>query len=204
MRSDSACRESFSTSAQSVLSSGLSVPGWSGGALGQAVSKRPARTAKNLGFIGIGAVVFQKAMPNSRQHSSARARHTMYYALRRFLESEGYQEVETPSLVPAPGMEPHIDPFAVQFTARMESGPARLLYLITSPEYAMKRLLADGSGPNFQICKAFRNGEISATHNPEFTLLELYRPREDYRRMMSDLERAWRRSRRNSRPVSSS
>ena len=114
----------------------------------------------------------------------------MYDALRRFLESEGYQEVETPSLVPAPGMEPHIDPFAVPFSARMESGPSRLLYLITSPEYAMKRLLADGFGPIFQICKAFRNGEISATHNPEFTLLELYRPGDDYRRIMSDLERA--------------
>jgi len=114
----------------------------------------------------------------------------MYDALRRFLQSEGYQEVETPSLVPAPGMEPHIDPFAAPFSAGMESGPSRLLYLITSPEYAMKRLLADDFGPIFQICKAFRNGEISATHNPEFTLLELYRPREDYRRMMSDLERA--------------
>jgi elongation factor P--(R)-beta-lysine ligase len=114
----------------------------------------------------------------------------MYAALRRFLESEGYEEVETPSLVPAPGMEPHIEAFAVPFTPQMMPGQERLLYLITSPEYAMKRLLADGFGPIFQICKAFRDGEISASHNPEFTLLELYRPGVDYRGIMSDLERA--------------
>lgn len=114
----------------------------------------------------------------------------MYRALRRFLESEGYREVETPALVPAPGMEPHIDAFEVRFTAPASGESSRLRYLITSPEYAMKRLLAEGFGPIFQICKAFRNGEISATHNPEFTLLELYRPGADYVRTMSDLERA--------------
>ena len=114
----------------------------------------------------------------------------MYGALRRFLEAEGYQEVETPALVPAPGMEPHIDAFSVVFRPQMGVGGPRPLYLITSPEYAMKRLLADGFGPIFQICKAFRNGEISTAHNPEFTLLELYRPEADYARIMSDLERA--------------
>ncbi len=129
-------------------------------------------------------------MPNSRQWSSSAARQEVYAALRTFLASEGYQEVETPALVGAPGMEPHIDAFAVPFAPQMGIGRSRSLYLITSPEYAMKRLLADGSGPIFQICKAFRNGELSPTHNPEFTLLEMYRPQADYRRIMSDLERA--------------
>ena len=54
----------------------------------------------------------------------------------------------------------------------------------------MKRLLADGMGPIFQICKVFRNGEVTAAHNPEFTMLEFYRPDADYRDIMDHLERA--------------
>jgi lysyl-tRNA synthetase class 2 len=115
---------------------------------------------------------------------------TLHKALRRFFEGEGYEEVETPLLVPAPGMEPHIRAFEVPFLPETERGQARTLYLHTSPEYAMKRLLAEGSGPIFQICRVFRNGEVSRTHNPEFTLLEFYRPNADYRAIMHDLERA--------------
>ncbi len=114
----------------------------------------------------------------------------MYAALRRFFRSQGYEEVETPILVPAPGMEPHITAFSVPYAPEMDPGRARSLYLHTSPEYAMKRLLASGSGPIFQICKAFRNGELSRMHNPEFTLLEFYRPGSDYSHIMQDLELA--------------
>jgi lysyl-tRNA synthetase class 2 len=112
----------------------------------------------------------------------------MYAALRSFFGSVGYLEVETPQLVPTPGMEVHIDPFEVRFTPQTDVGRARSLYLHTSPEYAMKRLLADGSGPLFQIARVFRNGEVSAQHNPEFTLLEFYRPHADYQAIMLDLE----------------
>ena len=127
-------------------------------------------------------------MPNPSQWAAARARQLLQRAVRAQLEGLGYQEVETPLLVPAPGMEPHIRAFEVPFVPETDLGRARTLYLHTSPEYAMKRLLADGAGPIFQICKVFRNGEVSPTHNPEFTMLEMYRPHADYRAIMDDLE----------------
>jgi lysyl-tRNA synthetase class 2 len=96
--------------------------------------------------------------------------------------------VETPTLVPAPGMEPHLSPFQAPFHPE-RGGPPRPLWLITSPEYAMKRLLADGFERIFQLSRVFRDGELSATHNPEFTMLEFYRAGTDYRGIMEDLER---------------
>jgi lysyl-tRNA synthetase class 2 len=69
-------------------------------------------------------------------------------------------------------------------------GPARPLWLQNSPEYAMKRLLADGFQRIYQLARVFRNGELSRTHNPEFTMLELYRAGTDYRGIMADTERA--------------
>ncbi|QRK13835.1 EF-P lysine aminoacylase GenX [Archangium violaceum] len=129
-------------------------------------------------------------MPNQLQWRSAAARQALYGALRRFFTQLGYLEVDTPLLVPTPGMEPHITAFESPFVPETDVGQRRTLYLHTSPEYAMKRLLADGAGPIFQICKVFRNGEVSRTHNPEFTMLEFYRPRADYHAIMADLEGA--------------
>src|SRR4051794_20469884 len=129
-------------------------------------------------------------MPNRKQLSVALSRQSLYAALRTFLTGAGYAEVETPLLVPAPGMEPHITAFEAGYVPETGVGRPQTLYLHTSPEYAMKRLLADGSGPIFQICKVFRNGEISPTHNPEFTMLEFYRTEADYHRIMDDLEGA--------------
>lgn len=129
-------------------------------------------------------------MPDRKQLSAARARQRLYAALRTFFTAQGYDEVETPLLVPCPGMEPHITAFEVPFVPETDVGARRTLYLHTSPEYAMKRLLADGSGPIFQLCKVFRNGEVSKTHNPEFTMLEFYRPNVDYSEIMRDLENA--------------
>jgi lysyl-tRNA synthetase class 2 len=129
-------------------------------------------------------------MPNPIRWRAAVGRQALYAALRRFFASRGYLEVETPLLVPTPGMEPHIQAFETPFIPETELGRARSLYLHTSPEYAMKRLLAQGAGPLFQICKTFRNGEVSRTHNPEFTMLEFYRPHADYHAIMEDLEQA--------------
>jgi lysyl-tRNA synthetase class 2 len=117
----------------------------------------------------------------------ARARARLSAAVRALLGARGYEEVETPCLVPAPGMEPHVDAFEAAF--RPEGGGApRPLWLHTSPEYAMKRLLADGLERTFQLARVFRNGEVSGTHNPEFTMLELYRAGADAEGIMADVE----------------
>jgi lysyl-tRNA synthetase class 2 len=120
--------------------------------------------------------------------ANARARARLQAEARAALGAMGYEEVETPCLVPAPGMEPHIQAFEAAFVP--EGGGDRTpLFLHTSPEYAMKRLLAAGLPRVFQLARVFRNGEVSPTHNPEFTMLELYRAGTDYRGVMDDLER---------------
>jgi lysyl-tRNA synthetase class 2 len=117
----------------------------------------------------------------------ARKRAELQAAVRAFLAARGYEEVETPCLVPAPGMEPHVAAFEAPFVPEGGGAP-RPLWLHTSPEYAMKRLLADGFPRTFQLARVFRNGEVSATHNPEFTMLELYRAGADAEGIMQDLE----------------
>lgn len=104
-----------------------------------------------------------------------RRRAAVTAAVRRFFTEKGYLEVETPLWVPAPIPEAHIDP--------LEAGTG---YLQASPELCMKRLLAAGSGPIFQITKAFRKGERGAKHIPEMTLLEWYTPHADYESLMAD------------------
>ena len=122
------------------------------------------------------------------QRRNARARARLAAAVRSGLSAMGYEEVETPCLVPAPGMEPHLDAFLAPFRAEV-GGPERPLWLATSPEYAMKRLVADGLGRIFQLARVFRNGELSPIHNPEFTMLEFYRAGAEYRGLMADTER---------------
>jgi lysyl-tRNA synthetase class 2 len=121
------------------------------------------------------------------RREAVRARARLSAEVRRFFTSRLYEEVETPCLVPAPGMEPHIAAFRAPFVPE-GSGEERPLWLHTSPEYAMKRLLAEGFERVFQLARVFRNGEVSATHNPEFTMLELYRAGTGYGGIMEDVE----------------
>ncbi len=96
---------------------------------------------------------------------------------RAFFESRGYIEVETPLIVPSPGLDIHLDAFSVEER-----------YLSTSPEYQMKRLLSEGSTRIFQISKAFRRNEFGSRHNPEFTILEFYRANANVDAIMRDTE----------------
>lgn len=95
--------------------------------------------------------------------------------IRLFFEQRGVLEVETPLLSQAAVSDVNLHSFKTHF--RM-SGDKKdtTMYLITSPEYHMKRLIASGSGAIYQICRCFRNEEAGRIHNPEFTMLEWYRP----------------------------
>jgi lysyl-tRNA synthetase class 2 len=103
-----------------------------------------------------------------------RRRAALTRAVRGFFHDRGYQEVETPYAVPAPGEEVHLRPVATR--RNHPDGTPEPLWLHTSPEFAMKRLLVAGAGPIFQFARVWRNGEGGALHAPEFTMLEWYRP----------------------------
>ncbi len=108
--------------------------------------------------------------------------------MRRYFAEKGVLEVETPLLASATTPDPNIPSFSTAAAnAGEQSRYHSCRYLSTSPEFAMKRLLAAGSGPIYQICKAFRQGELGRLHNPEFTLLEWYRPGFDHHRLMDEV-----------------
>lgn len=105
--------------------------------------------------------------------------------IRAFFESRGVLEVETPVMAAATVTDPNIESLAVDYHGPDGDGPR--FWLQTSPEYPMKRLLAAGSGPIYQIARVFRNGERGPHHNPEFSLLEWYRPGFGYRDLISEV-----------------
>jgi elongation factor P--(R)-beta-lysine ligase len=107
----------------------------------------------------------------------------MLKTARAFFEDRGVLEVETPILSAAAVSDPQIESLATQIAGL----PGRR-YLCPSPEYAMKRLLAAGSGDIYQICKVFRDAERGRWHNPEFTMIEWYRVGLDDSALMSEVE----------------
>jgi lysyl-tRNA synthetase class 2 len=114
------------------------------------------------------------------------ARARLLGRIRQFFAEAGVLEVETPVCSRYATTDPAIESLRTRYT-----GPGAAqgvpMSLQTSPEFPMKRLLAAGSGPIYQICRVFRDGELGPRHNPEFTLLEWYRPGFDHRALMDEV-----------------
>ncbi|MGA3291606.1 MAG: EF-P lysine aminoacylase EpmA [Candidatus Microgenomates bacterium] len=108
--------------------------------------------------------------------------------IRAFFKGRGFREVFTPVLVPIPSIEPNLEVFETEL--RTSLGKRRQGFLIMSPEFSIKKLLAAGIGNCFEITKCFRNEEeVSSLHNPEFTMIEWYRINATYRNVMEDFEK---------------
>ena len=116
--------------------------------------------------------------------TTLKARADLLATIRQFFSARNILEVDTPLLA----KYSVTDPYMQALTADNPIGATERYFLQTSPEYAMKRLLASGSGPIYQLCKAFRKGEAGGYHNPEFTMLEWYRPDFNHYQLMDEVE----------------
>ena len=125
-----------------------------------------------------------------RENLAARGR--ILNAVRNFFADEGFSEVETPALQVSPGLEPHLRAFATVLDDPRD-GTSKPRYLHTSPEFAMKKLLAGGMTRIWQLAHVFRDGERGATHHPEFSMIEWYRAGATYLDLMDDCEKLLRR-----------
>ncbi len=124
--------------------------------------------------------------PNVDWHPSAtlsalRLRAKIIAKIRAFFAKNNILEVTTPLLTDKGVTDPYLKNFQVPVDDQ-------ILYLQTSPEYAMKRLLCAGSGPIYQICQAFRFGDSGTCHQPEFTMLEWYRPNFEHMQLMDEID----------------
>ncbi len=109
-------------------------------------------------------------------------------AVRSFFDDQEFYEVETPILQVSPVMDTHIHGFKTEVLGT-DLKHARDMYLHTSPEFAMKKLMVSGIPKMYQICHVFRNGEGSSLHSPEFTMIEWYRANAGYEDIMDDCVR---------------
>lgn len=114
-----------------------------------------------------------------------KSRNRVIRAIRGWFDAGGFMEVDTPILQLSPGMEVHLNAFETEFESYNHTD-RRKLYLHTSPEFAMKKLLAESLPRIFQFAHVFRNEVVSKTHYPEFTMLEWYRAGADYSALMDD------------------
>ncbi|MDR3437993.1 EF-P lysine aminoacylase EpmA [Telmatospirillum sp.] len=120
-----------------------------------------------------------------RRRPALLARSRILSALRAFFNGRGFVEVETPCLQRSPGLEPHIMALSTELAEPFGTTTQRL-YLHTSPEFTMKKLLVAGMPKIFQIAHVWRDGERSPIHHPEFTMIEWYRSGAGYEALMED------------------
>lgn len=111
----------------------------------------------------------------------------LFARIRHFFAKRDVLEVETPLLSQTSVTDPYIMSITANYKS-IGSNETETRYLQTSPEYAMKRLLAAGSGAIYQLTKSFRQGEVGRLHNPEFTMLEWYRPGFDHHALMDEMQ----------------
>lgn len=119
--------------------------------------------------------------------STLRSRADILKNIRAFFAERDVLEVETPLMQHASVTDPFIESISANYQSHLHALPDRC-FLQTSPEYAMKRLLANHSGSIFQICKAFRQAEHGRMHNPEFTMLEWYRVGFNHLQLMTEVD----------------
>ncbi|MEJ0063440.1 MAG: EF-P lysine aminoacylase EpmA [Alphaproteobacteria bacterium] len=123
--------------------------------------------------------IFARKMP------ALAARQKITQAVRQYFAAQDFHEVTTPALQVSPGLEVHLHAFETAFNDP-HGGAPRALYLHTSPEFTMKKLLAAGMPRLYQLAQVYRNNERSSLHHPEFTMLEWYRAHAGYRDLMED------------------
>jgi len=126
---------------------------------------------------------------SSLSWKNAKARAEITQKIRQFFLEKNVIEVETPLLSNGTITDIYLDAFTSRYDFLSDTSPlnSSVMYLQTSPEFAMKRLLASGFGSIFQICKAFRHEEYGRHHNPEFTMLEWYRLGFDHFQLMDEV-----------------
>jgi EF-P lysine aminoacylase GenX len=130
---------------------------------------------------------WKKIKQNSDLKEQFLIREKVIDGIREFFKSNNFHEVETPMMVKYPGTEPFLEVFETKL--KWANGKTQQAFMLTSPEFAMKKLLVAGFENIFQVCKSFRNGEgNSSRHNPEFTILEWYRSNASYEDIMQDCQ----------------
>ncbi len=122
----------------------------------------------------------------SKKRANLESRAKILSAIRDYFSHDGFFEVDTPALQPSPCMEPHLHAFKTEL--KTPHGDSHPYYLITSPEFACKKLLVAGMERIYQLSHMYRNTEHSSRHHPEFMLLEWYRVGAGYDALMKDCE----------------